>query len=978
MDQVRRNTALRYWFIAIIIFVATFTSCGGGSGSTGGSNSTRGSSSTGGSNSGGSTFQARPFPVGDFFVRLPNEGTDQNVPAVAYNPVLKEIFVSNPSKNTVEVYSNPDGHHVGSVSVPGPAGLSFSPDYTKLVVGTVTAYFYFVDPTALHITAQVAIPPSLMASDSSGSIGLFPIAPFMMAGGHILFAMGGNWESHPSLGITVSHLISYDPASGVFTPLDPPNGSISLMPVRSLDGKNLLVSGVAQLFVYSTGTGSYSAPFPVGNIDYLNSLAINSDGSQFVSLVTLSSGTQQLQFWNPNLPQGSTVALTQLFSSAVFSRDGKYLYLMNGLGLSPELLALNTQDASVAGYLEVSIGSLSVYPLIFDVDENHHVFGSTPGGAFSVNASQLTSTPPAAYAIFTGPSTAATPNAGPLSGGTQVQFNPTPGSAGSSDGIDSTMEAYFGGVPATNEVVSSPSSSAVNSLTATAPPASVPGPVSVVLTDASNNVVFLPDEYTYGPHILRVSPNVVSTKGGSDQITITAYGLGFFDQSSIQVKIGGAYGSVLYLNSYSYSGYPEQSVTVSVPQGTPGWADVTLTTPDGSDTLKRGVQYAAASAEGQTQQAYYFSVYDASRDRFYLTGGNNVVTVFDVGTQTLLQPMQSSSISAGALLRSEALTPDNSKLVVADPADGTVVVFDLASGTSSAISALLPSDPPVTVPMLMSVAVASGNRAFVSINTCATSPVREIDLTSLTVQPRPDAAASCNGSYPQFSSATADGSRVVFDNGYQPYSTPSLWLYDAASDSFGSPVTIQNQPWQGGNPAVSGDGNVIVFSGGTLDQNLLPLVPIVLGSTESHLNDTGSLLYNASAGLSDTHNGHAFLSFSNSPVTALVPLATDPSGRKTIFFTQTGLSYYELSVVPLAIGSVSPALTSAGSSITIRGSGFVSATTVTIGGQNAACTYLDTETLTCTVPSLKSGPAAIALSNPDGQTYSYENAITVQ
>jgi len=39
-----------------------------------------------------------------------------------------------------------------------------------------------------------------------------------------------------------------------------------------------------------------------------------------------------------------------------------------------------------------------------------------------------------------------------------------------------------------------------NFLTATTPPAKNPGPVSVVLTDANNNTVLLPDAFTYGPH----------------------------------------------------------------------------------------------------------------------------------------------------------------------------------------------------------------------------------------------------------------------------------------------------------------------------------------------------------------------------------------------------------------------------------------------------------------------------------------------
>src|SRR5208282_5096324 len=80
---------------------------------------------------------------------------------------------------------------------------------------------------------------------------------------------------------------------------------------------------------------------------------------------------------------------------------------------------------------------------------------------------------------------------------------------------------------------------------------------------------------------------------GGDTITITAYGLGFFDLTDIHVTVGGTpanLGSAV-LDSYASSDYPEQSITFPVPSGTPGWADVTLTTSNGSDTLHRGLQY---------------------------------------------------------------------------------------------------------------------------------------------------------------------------------------------------------------------------------------------------------------------------------------------------------------------------------------------------------------------------------------------------
>ncbi|PYS58872.1 MAG: hypothetical protein DMF76_18110 [Acidobacteria bacterium] len=108
------------------------------------------------------------------------------------------------------------------------------------------------------------------------------------------------------------------------------------------------------------------------------------------------------------------------------------------------------------------------------------------------------------------------------------------------------------------------------------------------------------------------------------------------------------------------------------------------------------------------------------------------------------------------------------------------------------------------------------------------------------------------------------------------------------------------------------------------------------------------------------------------------PLAIDPSGSKILGALQNGVGYFELSVVPLAVGPVSPANASVGGMIQLRGSGFVGGITATIGGKAAICSVVNSETLSCTVPNLVAGATAISLTNPDGQTYSLENALVVQ
>src|SRR5260370_46073 len=160
----------------------------------------------------------------------------------------------------------------------------------------------------------------------------------------------------------------------------------------------------------------------------------------------------------------------------------------------------------------------------------------------------------------------------------------------------------------------------------------------------------------------------------------------------------------------------------------------------------------------------------------------------------------------------------------------------------------------------MTIAASAGMRAFISLTPCIRNPVREINLTTLTVQPRPDASSSCATyvPYPNVGASSGDGSTIIFaaNNGLQPPGPEYLWRYDASADSFSGPVLVADAPWLAGKAAVDSDGCVIALSQGTLDQRLLPLVPLAQGGLESRLNKTGSLLYTGYYSLlvSDTRN----------------------------------------------------------------------------------------------------------------------------
>lgn len=938
-------------------------------------------------------FQPRAFP-GDFFITLPPSLTEFPTPGVAYDQALKEIFVSNPNFNSVDVYSTVDGHRVGEVAIPGPAGLAFSPDFSKLYAGTITPYVYVVDPIGLHVSGQITVPASFLVV--SGIASSMAVQPYPMADGSVILGMGYTSQSSqsPDNGglLGVLDLVRYDPANGTFTSVDPGPKGVSSSPSRTLDGKLLFVYGVGsagpQLLLYSSAIQGYlpvSAQSPNGAI----LLAANADGSKF----SVVDDTSNVLFFDENLQLQAQYSSPRALGSEIFSQDGKSLYLTNDLNY---VTVLDTQSATPAFYFGVSLGSNRFPTPLVGVDETTHTFGLTPGGAYIVDASHGQSTPPTVVPDFYGlGSSQASPEVGPLAGGTQVQFAPAPLGAGSADGIASSMQAYFGATPATNDAVApyASSSDGENALTATTPPAKNPGPVSVVLTDANNNTVLLPDAFTYGPHILGVQPN---TAVAGDQVTIYAYGL---SSSTITATIGGYGAGIAILDLNAGIDYPVESITVTVPSGVPpGWADVVVKTSNGSDTLQRGMQYLKQESEISAGQ-FAFAAYDGVRDVFYLTGGGNSVAVFNPNTLTFESPLQSTSISAGAILQQLTLTPDNSKLLVVDPQDLSVIVFDLAGGTNKAVSVSLASDPEGIVVEPITVVATANNRAFVSVVPCVTDPVRQIDLTNFHVTGRPDGGFSCGTyvTYPEYGSASADGSTVIYagssgvEFGLEPSGPEYIWIYNAASDTFSGPVIVADTPWLSGLAALDGDGGVAALSQGVLDQNLLPAVPIVQPASFAQLNQTGSLHYGTSGGspvsISDTRHGRLQLQMmvpfiqSGPPVPIIgvaQPLAVSPSGSKILGALSNGVAYFQLSVVPLAVASVSPATVPSGGMVQLRGSGFIAGMTVTIGGAPAACAVVDSETLSCTVPNVSSGTTEINLTNPDGQTYLLESALIVQ
>jgi hypothetical protein len=107
------------------------------------------------------------------------------------------------------------------------------------------------------------------------------------------------------------------------------------------------------------------------------------------------------------------------------------------------------------------------------------------------------------------------------------------------------------------------------------------------------------------------------------------------------------------------------------------------------------------------------------------------------------------------------------------------------------------------------------------------------------------------------------------------------------------------------------------------------------------------------------------------------PIAIDSGGRFVCLITDKGLTIVDLGIAPLAIGHLSQQTVGAGTQVTVRGSGFDTSVTATVGGEPASVSITDENTLSVTLPAAASGPEDIVLTRGDGAIYSYENGLTL-
>jgi len=923
---------------------------------------------------------------------------------IAYDATNKHVFVANRAMNRVEVFSAADHTRVAQITVPAATSADLSADGATLWVGTTTQQAVAIDTATLRARSRSSIQPLVPIPNSVFDR---PEELLPMATGKIMMRLRQSAAAQSLLAIwdpvanSLTNLTSVEPA--LFQ-----NGLGAM--ARSGDHTKLIVaandaSGEATIFDASGAIIAGPRSFGVGTIPLV---AANPDGTRF-AVEFISAGTTQLFMLDGALNQvAAPVSLNA--QGLVFSRDENSLYASESAAGAPLIEIFDGHTIQPIGQVpDASIQD--VHSEIEEADETHLLFGIANRGVSFVDAASPRTLPSFVPSFASPP--AAQPSQGPFTGGTAILL--------AGQNFESSAEIKFG-----QQIAPAPTVSAT-SIQVAAPPSVTNAAVNVTAYFPSAWLAVAPDAFSYGPQILEVLPSAGSKSGGD---AIQIYGYGFAsDPTQITVKIGGATATVQKVENVisiapslaldaTYP-FPLQRITLLTPPGTPGQADINVSSAAGTTTSARAFQYLQSVQVFAKPALYKFVLYDQKRQWLYLSSTDHV-DVFDLAAAqfraTGINPP--GGPPPNAALRGLSISPDASQLVVADFGAQSVYLLNPDAGTGTTVpvggvAGFLNSGPArvaATSTQTVFVAMSGEGGSSAACSSCLSQlnlaaspptvqPAPQPEVTTLTGAPLVQPAANGNTVFLVYDAATG-GPVGTWSAGAPNQFTVSVakeFAVDLAAASDGTAFASRATATE-----IRRADLTLSATPASPELEQIPTRVLVPGLA---LHPTGALLYEpfltgpapatppatgiqGGVDILDAHTGRLRLRiFLPEPLAALSTdtdalhgsfLTVDETGRRIFALTTSGLTVVQLAGVPLSIGTISPASgpASGRTTLTLRGSGFQSGATVTISGKSAAATFVDINTLTVTTPPLTAGPQQIIVTDPDGDSYVLDAAFT--
>ncbi len=902
------------------------------------------------------------------------ERTDENVTGAVYDSQRKLIFTTVSQLSEVLVFSSTDKSLQATIPVTQAVGIDESADGTKVYVGGGGSSIGIIDPDTLQLIESAPAPS--VGDPNAPNAYYIPLYVAALSNGKVLVLAG-------VVASTETHVFLWDPVTGTMSLRDSSSLPNPQTLTRSEDHSKVLLMYGGNAMVYDAASDTQLGPYSFNGVPVLNP-----DGSQ----IAATNGTG-VTFFDTTGNSISTILLQSgPQTQAIYSRDGQRLYIFCDFFGYPSVVTVDPHSFSPIGISPDVALNEGAGGIPYDIDETGMVFVGASSGLSYVDVSSPGALHLPAF-FLPGPApfapdavSTSAPTTGIL---TSISFDP-----------NSSYKVYIGAPPASPNAIVSPnvtfeSTVQTNGLRITVPPAP-PQVANMTVVRSDGWWRIAPLAVSYGPHIWIVVGNAGPISGGAK---VTIYGFGL-NTSNTTVTIGGAPATVsqTFTSTTNQGSFPVDTIGLTTPLGAPGWADVTVTTPYGTTTLSKGYQYLASVHVLPINGALNQIIYDRKRRRLYVSNGvYNQVHVFSADSEQFI-----TSIPVGMGPVGLALTPDGTRLAVVNSGSGTVSVIDPDQLKVIQTFNVLTADDsnPVCGGVPFPITAGGTHGMFVGV-TCTQLLVQgdlhflDLNTGSLNCAGLP----GCNSSGVSFSgtgdseslASSLDGNLVV------------VGFYGGASLLNLSANTLISGGYQGTSVTINDDSNVVGLNAGVHDtrfylkaalQDLDFLDAGFLSPNNlagAKFSPSGSLFFlpqtpvggvaiSRSVDVFDVHRQRLVLQIAlpEPLVAGLNAMCLDETGSKLFALSQSGITVAQLASVPLSIASVQPSAASAGSTVTIRGSGFQAGAKVNFGPIEGQVTFVDMNTLKATVPIGLSGPIQISIVNLDGGQYSYDAAFTAQ
>ena len=595
------------------------------------------------------------------------------------DPVTSLFYVTDPISGQVFVIDPVSETKVASISVPGAFGIDDTPDHKTLFVGSLFGDVYTIDPVALTVTQRY------LAAEI-GPYGFSAISANVMADGRV--ALLGEQGGIPSVdgstefalwnpsdnSITVYGGVLYGnpiPCGGFF-------GNIGGF-TRTVDRSKIVLASIdsdATLCEVDEATGQGN--FTGGSSFLMNRLTMSPDG-KYIIIPSYGAGNaivydaQTLSTVAQFSVQGNASSASGFFvsadSSTLYTPTDEIIYAYNLsshqlIGWIPNIYVQVTQSGGNVGP--------GPGPNFQAEDSTGLLMGPMEEGIGFIDVSKL-QTGSVGTQFTNGYLMPAT---GPVSGGTKTQWSdPNP--------VGSLKAVYFGAAQATSISISN------GSILATSPSGHT-APADVYTYTNDGGLQILPEAFSYGPTILEVTPDKATAEGGGTGV-IYGYGFGPTNSNSVpaglQVTVGGSAAPITGFEGNAYSlaapPFPLQAIFYTVPAGVVGVVDVTVSTSAGTAAARSSFSYLPPL------QKFVFNgsvlaqgIYDPHRDLYYFTDRSQI-QVFSLPQGKVLTPINIPP-PAGATQRlwGLSLSPDGTKLAIADIMAEVIYLLDPSNPSS--------------------------------------------------------------------------------------------------------------------------------------------------------------------------------------------------------------------------------------------------------------------------------------------------------